>query len=139
MCSMCRPVFFDVIRFLLEHGAEVDALDNDHLTPLHMTLSQKGSVRAAQLQLQHGANVHIQNNEGETPVQVALRNGHEALMRLLLEHSQGVSMQEHRAARTKGNHEWKRYMVAIEWWNGHARAVWRRVADRREGFPHAAV
>jgi len=51
---------------LLEHGADVDALDNDHSTPLHLA-SQYGSVRATQLLLEYGANVHLQNNDGHTP------------------------------------------------------------------------
>ena len=29
-------VFLDTIRFLLEDGADIDALDNDHATPLHV-------------------------------------------------------------------------------------------------------
>jgi ankyrin repeat protein len=81
--------YFDVIQLLLEHGADVDASDDDHSTstPLHQA-SQYGSVKATRLLLEHGANVHLQNTNGHTPSQVASMNGHDEIARLLLDHSQ---------------------------------------------------
>src|SRR6266850_378053 len=79
--------YLAVIGFLLEHGAEVDALDSDNLTPLHVA-AHHGSVKAAQLLLEHGASLHLQNNEGRTPVQVAETRGDDEFTELLLEHLQ---------------------------------------------------
>jgi len=79
--------FFDFIQLLLEHGADVDALDYDNSTPLHMA-SQYGSLRATCLLLEHGANVRLQNNGSQTPSQVASARGYERIARLLSEHSQ---------------------------------------------------
>jgi len=73
------------IRFLLDHGAEVDAQDNDHSTPLHVA-SYDGSVKAARLLLEYGASPRLQNNEGQTPFQVACTRGHEEFAQLLSEH-----------------------------------------------------
>jgi len=79
--------YFDAIQFLLEHGADVDALDNNHSTPLHRA-SQYGSIKAMWLLLEHGANAHLQNDDGHTPSQVASAKDHEEITRLLSEHSQ---------------------------------------------------
>jgi ankyrin repeat protein len=43
--------FVDAVRFLLDHGADVDAVDNNHLTPLHV-ISEYGNVEATQLLLE---------------------------------------------------------------------------------------
>ena len=79
--------FFDATQLLLEHGADVDVMDDDHSTPLHLA-SQYGSVRATCLLLEHGANVHLQNNNGHTPCQVSSANGYEDIARWLSEYSQ---------------------------------------------------
>jgi ankyrin repeat protein len=77
------------MRLLLEHRADIDALDNHHSTPLHIAVvSQFGSVITTQVLLEHGANVHLQNNDGHTPYQVASAKGDEEIARLLSEHSQ---------------------------------------------------
>ena|SRR6266581_9685588 len=62
------------MRCLLEHGADIDALDNDHVTPLHLA-SRHGCVEGARLLLEHGANVHLEDNTGRTPFQVASEEG----------------------------------------------------------------
>ena len=56
----CR---LDVVKFLLEHGADPDAKSNRYGTPLHYA-SRFGSVKGAQLMLENGANIHVRNKEG---------------------------------------------------------------------------
>ena len=80
-------MFLDTIRFLLEHGADVDALDNDHATPLHLA-SYDGCAKGARLLLEHGANMHLENIIGETPLKVAEGQDHEEITQLLLKHLQ---------------------------------------------------
>ena len=80
-------MFLDTIRFLLEHGADVDALDNDHSTPLHLA-SRDGCAKGARLLLEHGANMHLENIIGETPLKVAEGQDHEEITQLLLKHLQ---------------------------------------------------
>jgi ankyrin repeat protein len=80
-------IFLDTIRCLLDHGADIDALDNDHATPLH-TAAYYGCAKATRLLLEHGANVHLQDKEGQTPFQVASTKGWKEIAQLLLEHSQ---------------------------------------------------
>jgi len=48
-------------------GADVDAQDDDIMTPLLCSLESFISIAAAQLLLDHGASVHVQNENGQTP------------------------------------------------------------------------
>jgi len=86
----------DTIRVFLEHGADFDAVDNNHSTLLHK-VSYNGSVKAAQLLLGHGANINARNKEGHTPLhQVLVRLEDDCAARffdtiqLLLEHGADV-------------------------------------------------
>ena len=80
-------MFLDTMRCLLAHGADVDALDNDHWTPLHAA-SFWGCVKGARLLLEHGANVHLEDKGGRTPFQVASLGGKTKITQLLSEHLQ---------------------------------------------------
>jgi len=87
------PDFFvDAVRFLLGHGADVDAEDNDHFTPLHV-ISQSGNVKAARLLLEHGARVDARDNNDSTPLHVALQCGDAKVARVLLEHGANTHVQ----------------------------------------------
>ena len=76
--------YFDAIRLLLQHGADADAQDNDHMTALHLA-GRIGCLKAAQLLLGFGASVYLQNSEGKTALQVAWAEGDELFVELLSE------------------------------------------------------
>ena len=80
-------MFLGIVRWLLAHGADIDALDDDHATPLHLA-SHYGSAKGAQLLLEHGAKVHLEDKKGKTPFQIASDRGHEEITQLLSEHLQ---------------------------------------------------
>jgi len=80
-------IFVDTMRCLLAHGADVDALDDDHATPLHLA-SYFDRVKGAQLLLEHGAHVHLEDKRGKTPFQVASEGGGTKVMQLLSEYLQ---------------------------------------------------
>jgi len=90
------PSDFDTIRFFLERGADVDAVDDQHSTLLHRA-SYSGYVEGAQLLLERGANINARNKEGQTPlhrVLVRLSDGSGSsyfdTIRLLLKHGADV-------------------------------------------------
>lgn len=54
-----------VAAYLIEHGADVNALDNEHNTPLHWRRFD-GCDTLVKLAMQHGLRANIANDEGET-------------------------------------------------------------------------
>jgi len=82
--------YVGAVRFLLDHGADVDAEDNDRSTPLHV-ISKYGNVKAARLLLEHGARVEALDNDDSTPLHFALRDETVEVARLLLEHGADIN------------------------------------------------
>ena len=86
----------DIIRFFLERGADVDAVDDGQFTLLHMA-SYYGTIEVVRLLLQHGANINVRNGDGQTPLHRALvdidgefEDHYFDAIQLLLEHGADV-------------------------------------------------
>jgi ankyrin repeat protein len=75
----------DIVRRLLEHGADPNICDDDHSTPLH-DASYHGFPEAVRLLLSYGAKIDEKNKQGRTPIQMAASKGHDDVIKLLLEH-----------------------------------------------------
>jgi ankyrin repeat protein len=65
----------DVAEFLLNEGADVNALTADKLTPLHMA-AQNGNLDIVKLLLDHKANINAVDSKGWTPVDRATKWNH---------------------------------------------------------------
>lgn len=67
---------FDMIKLLVDKGADVNAArkDNDS-TPMHRA-AQMGSMEIVTFLTQHGANLNKQNKRGRTPLRYAVAHGH---------------------------------------------------------------
>ena len=85
--SRCRSSgkLADMVRLLLEYGADPNISDDDHTTPLHQA-SSHGLLEAARLLLSHGAKVDEKDKRGRTPLQAAASNGHDEMTKLLVEY-----------------------------------------------------
>ena len=75
----------DVIRVLLDAGADPNRPSDNNLTPL-MGCARGGHVGACRLLLQAGARLGDINAFGETAADVALKAGHLAVVTLLSDH-----------------------------------------------------
>jgi ankyrin repeat protein len=64
-------VAVDAIRFLLEHGADVNARRDDLCTPLHLAVNT-GDLSMTRMLLDHQADINSRNDDGQTPLHLAV-------------------------------------------------------------------
>ncbi|KFP25254.1 Protein phosphatase 1 regulatory subunit 12B, partial [Colius striatus] len=86
----CIDENLDMVKFLVENGANVNQQDNEGWTPLHAVASC-GYLNIAEYLISHGAHVAAVNSEGEVPSDIAEEV---AMKDLLLEQvkKQGVDL-----------------------------------------------
>ena len=63
------------MKWLLDRGAEVEALTRAHNTPLHLA-AERGAAEAVWLLVGRGADMSAQDRKGRTPLHRAAYNGH---------------------------------------------------------------
>jgi hypothetical protein len=73
----------EVVRILVEQGADVMARDNDGKTSLHAA-SKKGHVEVTRFLIEHGADVTARADDGRTPLVVAAEVGNVEVIRILV-------------------------------------------------------
>ena len=67
-------IYFDVMRYLLEHGADVNTQANtEYSTPLHLA-SYWGGPKVAKLLLDRGVNINVRDEKCQTPLHKVLTN-----------------------------------------------------------------
>lgn len=82
----------DVVKFLLAHGARIDAAENDGDLPIAHAC-EFGDLASAQMLLDAGADFSRVNQYGHTPLMLAAREGHDALVSLLISHHVDVNFE----------------------------------------------
>lgn len=75
----------EVIRLLLEHGADPEIRDSNGHTPLHTAAFHDNNVEIIRLLLKHGANVNTLDKEGETALSHASKQNNAKVAALLRE------------------------------------------------------
>ncbi len=61
----------DAVSLLLDFGVDINAKDEDGMTPLHRAAD--GNLRTARLLIQRGANLRIRDKRGYTPAALAIK------------------------------------------------------------------
>jgi len=74
----------NIVRLLLENGANIDGLQIERETTLHLAASN-GHENMVGLLLDKGANVDGKNDDGSTALHLAAKGGHEDVVKLLLD------------------------------------------------------
>ena len=83
----------EVVRYLLEHGANVKAQDKDGSMPLHWA-SRKGRREVIRVLIQHKADANAQDKNKLTPLHKASSRGCADSARFFLEHGVDVLAQD---------------------------------------------
>jgi len=73
----------NVVSSLLESGANMEAKDEHHCTPLHLAC-RKGSQECIELLLRQGSNIMAVDNRDWTPLHYASYNGNPRAVNFLL-------------------------------------------------------
>ncbi len=76
--------YANIVRVLLKHGAEVNALINNVATPLYIA-AQEGHADVVKTLLEYGVNTEIKASNGFTPLAMAVFNKHINVIKLLLQ------------------------------------------------------
>ena len=81
-----------MVTLLLSHGADVNARDNNGMTPLH-DAAREGHSEVVTLLLSHGADVNARDNNGRTPLYFSLGSPpHYSVAELLISHGSDVNI-----------------------------------------------
>lgn len=79
----CRGVHPDVVKFLVEKGADINALDNNQIAPLH-SIAARGHTEAAELLIKKGAQINIKDYNSHTPLHFTAIYGKKDITTLLI-------------------------------------------------------
>ena len=110
--AAARKGHVDVLRLLLEHGADVDSQTVHKQTPLHWA-AWAAEVDVGQYLLDCGADINAQNKFHETPLYLAARDGRVGFTRMLLERGARIDV-PHGQGKTPLHYavEWGRIQTA---------------------------
>ena len=75
----------EVLRCLVENGADINARENNDNTPL-MIASFCGHVNVVTFLIQHGAELDVQNDRGNTALHLAVQHNFSGIVHILLDH-----------------------------------------------------
>jgi len=74
-----------VVDYLIESGAQIEAMDENGNTPLIKAVADDRRARIVRRLLEMGANINAKNHHGVTPLHVAVQSGSDRMVNLLLE------------------------------------------------------
>ena len=86
----CFGGFPRILQFLIDHGADINKVNDIGCTPLYCAV-QNNSHQCTALLLQNGANAELANIEGTNPLMISAQVNSHQCMSLLLQHGADAS------------------------------------------------
>ena len=83
----------ETVKLLVDHGADVAALDMTNSTPLHVAVSS-WNIDVIRILVEGGADVNAQNETDSTPLHIASIGGGAETVQLLLEHGADATIRD---------------------------------------------
>ena len=84
----------EIVALLLEQGAKVNSIDDDHQTPLHHAAANAESGTVSLL-LSHGSDINSKNNSGVTPLHYAAGSTSDpTVIQLLFDHGAHINVED---------------------------------------------
>ncbi len=80
----------EIVKLLLEHGADVNIKDAHGYTALHLAV-YSGNIEIIQLLLACGADIHAKHVDETTPLHAAFINTHKEIIKLLVKNNANVN------------------------------------------------
>lgn len=80
----------DMVKFLIEAGADVNAKSHYGATPLSLA-AEKGHLEITKVLLSHGADINAKDDHGDTALMYAVEFGHPDAVKLLLDSGSDVT------------------------------------------------
>ncbi|XP_055954674.1 putative ankyrin repeat protein RF_0381 [Patella vulgata] len=77
--------FMSVLAYLIDHGADVHAVDQNQCTVLHHIVTKPNANLFLQKLILAGLQINLQNKFGETPLYLATKSNNECAVNMLLE------------------------------------------------------
>jgi ankyrin repeat protein len=131
----------NIVRLLLEHGADVTILDYLlHSTALHQA-SSGGWLEVVRLLLSYGAKVDEKDREGKTPFHLASSKGHLEIVKHLSENGAVVGVRDHEDNTPLHEASAEGHVDVMRWLLNHGADANARRGDRctplhRAAFAH---
>ncbi|KAK0051497.1 ankyrin repeat domain-containing protein 50 [Biomphalaria pfeifferi] len=89
--ALIKSPSVEVLKYLIDKGAEVNRQDNKGLTALHIA-SKYCTFDFVNVLIKYGALVNLKSHDGSTPLHQAVRN--EDIVKLLLENQANVNLED---------------------------------------------
>ena len=84
---------FDVVKYLIDHGADVGKKAWNKRTALHYA-SQRGHLKVVEVLLSKGAEIDVEDEDRCTPLSLAAGRGHIDMSLYLIDHGAGVDKKD---------------------------------------------
>ena len=92
LITSCYSSNYEIAKYLLNHGADVNIRDNYDDTPLMYCGFISGRADIAELLLQHGADVNVKNEDGDTTLMFSCAKAFIDIVKLVLRYDADVNI-----------------------------------------------